>query len=566
VFEFNAEFFSEVSAAAKAMKPIPNSFFCVEKSKELAIQKFREKLQHRRAESPRDRLLYMGACMPTCFQTLRGRSDSSVEHSDSLFIVHSCPEKAFRHAVEILRAGHYVYQHQVIPVMQIYEMRLHAPMLHDKGNNRLGCIIVDWEVKESEVAGRLDRGQLAALCEEFPLWLYQQMHRRKHVEHRAVVTAAVKQKTRDLPGGDRKHSIHATFNVCSVPATDLYQILLDCITDSRQDLKNFKSKDPAVRAKAFVDQETGVDAIADHPELGFDEAGITGNTGVAMLFSRKRSDDPYPGLAYTRAFSEGCEHVFPQRLGVPTAPNPEPFPYLSPDGQHDLARLTDDQAVYLMYMASCSAARAGMVAPTAHSCERAQVQRIRTAARLPATSGSAPPQGGGASSVLQLLPTWFKEHVSKRPGQENVKAALCFAHSLKSLCVHGADPDLWHFTRYQHGAPCPVMLSDPEKPTAHYHHSNGIILAYNEALPDFVFTRCTHCAGPSETNPDVERVRSKDGRASKWLKLWEQGFKSVMDKAQTKTMQKVKADKMVSKRQKEFEEKEQMLLAAKRKK
>jgi hypothetical protein len=564
LYEFKQDFFLKVHSVAKKLEIVPGSFFRVEKSKELAVESFRRELQRRRALCPSDRYLYMGATMPSCFQTLRGRSDSAKEHSDSLFVVHSCPELAFHHAVDLLRAGECSFAHQVIPVMQVYEMRLHYPMLTEQASNRLGCIIVDWEVKESEVAGRLTRQELRDLCEEFPLWLYQQMHRRRHVENRAVVTAVVKNKTRDLPGGDRKHSIHAVYNVCGVPATDLQHILRDCIRDSAKDLRNFKSKDPEVRAKAFVDPETGVDRIGDHPELGFDEAGITGNTGVAVMFSRKRPEDPYPGLVHTVAFSEGCVHVLPQVNGVPTAPNPEPFSNLTPDGQHDLARLTQQQAVYYMYMASCSAARPGMVAPTRESTEGAQVRRIRTAAWQPATSVAPPSSSaaaggaGSGASVIQLLPKWFRDFVSGRGGQERPNAALGFANQLRHLDVKGADPSRWLVTHYHRGFPCPVLLSDPHQPSVHYHSSNGVILAYNESLPDLVFARCSHCSGLARTNDDVERVKN-----SSWVRLWEEGFKSVMEKAERKTLQRARADKAVKQRNRDYEEKQRVLQAAK---
>lgn len=565
LYEFRQDFFAKVHSVAKFLKPVPGSFFRVEKSKELAVESFRRELQRRRAHFRSDRYMYMGATMPSCFQTLRGRSDSAKEHSDSLFAVHSCPELAFHHAVELLRAGECSFAHQVIPVMQVYEMRLHSPMLTERANNRLGYLIVDWEVKESEVAGRLSRDELRALCEEFPLWLYQQMHRRRHVENRAVVTAVVKNKTRDLPGGDRKHSIHAVYNVCGVPATELQHILRDCIRDSAKDLKNFKSKDPEVRAKAFVDPDTGADRIGDHPELGFDEAGITGNTGVAVMFSRKRPEDPYPGLVHTVAFSEGCVHVLPQVKGVPTAPNPEPFSNLTPDGQHDLERLTQEQAVYYMYMASCSAPRPGMVAPTRDSTEGAQVRRIRTAAWHPATSGAPPSSssaaggaGGAASCVIPLLPKWFRDFVSRRGGQERPNAALGFANQLRQLCVKGADPSRWLVTHYLRGFPCPVLLSDPYQPSVHYHSSNGIILAYNDSLPDSVFARCSHCAGLAQTNADVERVK-----CSSWVRFWEEGFKKVMEDAERKTAQRARAESAVKKRNRDYEEKHTMLQAAK---
>ncbi len=173
------------------LRPPPGSYFRVERSKDRAIQSFREEVLRWRAANPNLRQLYAGATMPTCFQTLRGRSKSTKEHTDSLFFVHSSPEGALRlrHAEELLRQDEYVFNHQVIPVMQIYELRLPYPIITDRPNNRQAYIIVDWEVKH---LGKRGRGQadLEALCagEEFPLWL-RLPEERRHVEPRAVVTA-----------------------------------------------------------------------------------------------------------------------------------------------------------------------------------------------------------------------------------------------------------------------------------------------------------------------------------------------------------------------------------------
>jgi hypothetical protein len=575
VFEFDHDFFEEVAKAAAPLKPVSESFFRMEKSKEKAIQRFRDELRKRRAAEPSNRFLYAGASMPTCFQTLRGLSDSPEEghpkeHTDSLFVVHSSPEAALRHAEELLRKGCCVFNSQVIPVMQVYEFRLPHPMLSEQDNNRLGYLIVDWEVKESEVAGRLTREELEELCEEFPLWLYQQMEKRGHVERRAVVTATFKRKTRDLAGGDRKHSSHVIYNVCGVPTTTLQHVLRDCLQDSLHDIKKLKSKDPAVRASAFVDPQTGEDKIGEHPEIGVDEASFTGRTGVAALFSRKRAKDPYPGLSYTRAFSEGAEHVFPQRDGLPIARNPEPFADLSPDGQHDLARLTQEQAIYYMYMASCSIPKRGALSLTRKSCEGSQVRQIRTAAKQPATlvGGGGPPAAGGpggGSSILQALPKWFRDFVSGKRGRESPAAALGYSENIRRLGVEGADPSLWQLTHYHPGIPCPQMLSDPKAPMAHYHSSNGIIVAVNSRLPQCVFLCCTNCRGGVETNEDVERVRGGDGRPSRWFRLCEEGFGRVMAKAESKTAAREKADQMAKRRNCEHAERQRKLQEFKKK-
>jgi hypothetical protein len=168
--------------------------------------------------------------------------------------------------------------------------------------------------------------------------------------------------------------------------------------------------------------------------------------------------------------------------------------------------------------------------------------------------------------VVQLLPRWFGDCVSRgRRGCENHNAALCYSEQIRRLSVPGSDPSLWHVTRYHPGAPCPKLLSDPEGPMLHYHTNNGIILAYNEALPDSVFARCTHCPDLGLTSQDVEKVRGKDGRGSNWVRFWEEGFKAALENARKKPVQKVKVEKAVKKRNRDFDDREEQLRQAKRK-
>lgn len=565
-------FFAEVTRAVRPMRCLRGAFFKVEKTKDGAIKSFREELLRRRAKCPSNRFLHMGASMPMCYQTLRGRSGAKSEHTDALFIVHSAAENALHMAVEMLQNGHYVFRGACVPVEQVYEMRLHDNFLTEGPSaaasvNRLGYIMLDWEIKESEVRGRLTREQLAALCAEFPLWFYQKMVERGHVARRAVVFATVKQKTRAIPDkGDMKHSIHVLFHVCGVPSTQLQHVCKDVLRDYWADLRKFKDKSPDVRATAFVDAQTGEDKIGDFPCVGADAAPLSGSTGIAMLFSRKVAADPYPGLEYSCAYSEGVVHLFPMRRDAFSVPNPCPFQPPAVDGQHRLESLTKDQAVHLMYMASCSVPKDNMVAPTQRSRENAEVQQSRTAARHQATSrvgGVAPPAHGGAgsapvssASILSVLPEWFSSYIGRMSGKERPTAAKPFAEQIRRLGISGADPSAWCVTHYHPGVPCPKMLSDPT-PAIHHHSNNGVIVAVNGALEGVVFVRCTHCSCLSETNGDVERVRGRDhDQATNWIKLTEEGFKSVINKATKKTAQQARAEKMVKQKRMEHKQKE----------
>ena len=56
--------------------------------------------------------------------------------------------------------------------------------------NRLGYIMLDWEIQESKLIGRLTREEIQGLCREFPLWFYQQMHDKLLVDPDTFVTGA----------------------------------------------------------------------------------------------------------------------------------------------------------------------------------------------------------------------------------------------------------------------------------------------------------------------------------------------------------------------------------------
>ena len=573
---FDESFFKAVKEAARPLAPVSGSFFRVQKTKDGAIESFRSELQRLRAKQPDRKYLYLGETMPTCFQTLRGRSPGVAEHTDSLFVIHSAPENALRHAWAMLHLGHYTFNNALIPVCQIYEMRLSDSFLSGHcPDNRLAYIILDWELKESEVRGRLSGDEVHELAQQFPLWFYRQMHALGHVPSKSIVLATVKQKTRMLSGADVKHSCHVTFNVCGVPATHLQYVIRSCLAASAPHIKKFKTQ--VCSSAAFVDPKTGVDCIRDHPEVGLDlAAGITGNTGVAMHLSRKQPTDPYPALISLCAFSEGELHVFPRESGVLNPSGFHPPPVIGSHGfpEHDIRALTEDQAVNLMYQACCSVPKDNMVFPK--SADQAEVKQIQTAFKPhAATSEEGPPARGGPRSapspedVLPHLPAWFRDFLRANPkgeGRENARWASSYKNQIEKYNIQGADPSGWMVTRYQpdparpgSGCPCPTHFSDSLSPSLYYHRSNAVILGANVALPGAVYARCSECSCCSATHADVDRVRSHDGIPTTWVKLVEDGFKKMMADLERRAYVHQRAEKVVNSVCKKIVEKKEFM-------
>lgn len=555
------EFFAEVNKQVAAMSRIPGSFFIVDRVKDQAIARYRESLLARRRKHADDPYMYMGGSMPFCFQTLRDRTEHSDERSESLFVIHSSPEEGLHQAVDMLAQGQFYYdkENTCVRVSQVYEHRLHdhfiaAEQPSQVPKNRLGYIMIDWEVKESEVRGRLTPAQLGALYEEFPRWFYDAMLRDNHVARDAVVTATVKRKTRAIPpkkpGGapDVKHSMHVLYNVCGVPCTHLQFILRNVLRRHAADIRLFKDKDPEVRASAFVDKASGEDRIGECPFIGFDFANITGRTGIAMLGSRKSAGDPHSALVEKIAFSEGSVHVFPYKLGVE---NPMPFRPAPVDGQHDLAKLSKADAVHLMYSASCSVPKDNMVCPTRESMERSEVQQSRTAVTRHATSGKGvgPPArggpGGAGGSVVSLLPEFMRAYFTQKRCTERPTSAICYASEIKKMGVKDADPDGWMVTHVFPGGACIAQLSVKDRPSLHEHSSNGTILALNTAIPGVVFMRCTQCSKPGDTSEHVDRVRNACDCESNWYRVTAEGFERAIQDAESKTKQMQRSEDMV---------------------
>jgi hypothetical protein len=151
--------------------------------------------------------------MPFCFQCLRPKSEKNkCAFSGSLFFIFSTLEDGLRMIHMILGSGYYthegvrhefsqVYEHRLgsqffspdarHEFSQVYEHRLGSQFFSPDAqckSNRLAYILIDWEVEESRLGGRMTRSELQTLCLEFPLWFYKRMTELRLVDDDAFVT------------------------------------------------------------------------------------------------------------------------------------------------------------------------------------------------------------------------------------------------------------------------------------------------------------------------------------------------------------------------------------------
>ena len=125
--------------------------------------------------------------MPFFVQFLKPKptkDETRKPHSGSLFFAFSNYELGVRTCLEILRFGFTREEggSQVTSQFsQLYEIRVpdtFAPGGPD--HDRLGYMLVDWEVEESELKAedgsqRLSRYEVEQLKGQFPLWFYRQL-------------------------------------------------------------------------------------------------------------------------------------------------------------------------------------------------------------------------------------------------------------------------------------------------------------------------------------------------------------------------------------------------------
>lgn len=198
---FDEKFFGDVNRHVKLMKPTENCFFVAHGKKTEAIEAFKKEVESRRAKAKDDRFAYLGASSPFCVQFLlpRPKSKNVSPFTGSLFFIFSTYEQGLRKCVEILRHG-YVDHAASNPnfkfrrFTQLYEIRLRDGIFSDEADRNLGYLILDWEVEEPKLRRedgtmRLERHEIEALCQEFPLWFYRRLLSVGAVTRDAVVSS-----------------------------------------------------------------------------------------------------------------------------------------------------------------------------------------------------------------------------------------------------------------------------------------------------------------------------------------------------------------------------------------
>jgi hypothetical protein len=352
----------------------------------------------------------------------------------------------------------------------------------------------------------------------------------------------LKHKSRDLPDGDYKHSIHVVFECAGVPSTELKYVCHRVFEDFREYL------DESKRAKSF-------DCIPDDvlraaTWIGADIPTMGGHTGFAMMFSKKSAADPVPWLAARTVYHRGAVYALPSTTVGVTNPKPfSPAP-LKIGGGHDLSALSDDDALHLLYHASCSVPRGYTCRLSMQAEERAKTQQSRTAAKHHAVSKDGvggrqfPARRGDDAAPPSVLPGWMSIVLdgSKRY-TERVDSAQSYLKQLMKLL--GDEEKLrgsWVAVHVGNEAmPCPMMLSQ-DPPVKYAHTSNGAILAVLSGDDSVVYARCTACRLSKTTNPHVARVEKAQvtggdeatGDPSPWVKFTEKGLEDLVSMPRAK--------------------------------
>lgn len=172
---FDREFMDQVKHTVRHEPRVADQFYSHAHKKDLAVQKFEEMTQRRRADrGSSDPYSYLGCHMPLCVQFLLPKSEDSVSpFAGSLFFVFSTYELGLETCVEILRKDF-----RGTPFTQLYEVRLKSTPF--SSSSPLGYLILDWEVEESKLRDeenklRLERHEIEALRDSFALWFYRRM-------------------------------------------------------------------------------------------------------------------------------------------------------------------------------------------------------------------------------------------------------------------------------------------------------------------------------------------------------------------------------------------------------
>jgi hypothetical protein len=502
-------FFRSVQQRIATVAPICPEFHTVNRKKDDAVSEFRELLHRRRALPDSDPFDCLGAFMPFCFQCLKSKPQNAARASSSLFFCYATPEDAIIQMHDIMRTGSYRHGEVVFYFTQVYEHRLgvslRCPAPEPVHDNRLAYIMLDWEVYEGRLGGRLSHEEVARLCLSFPAWFCAQLFARGFVDSDRVVTAVLKQKSRPVDGHDLfKHSIHVVVECCGVPAAELAALCADIFRPYRSDIEACQ------RQRSF-------DPLSDDdlrsPWIGADLATMNGKTAFATLFSKKSRADPGAQLVHRVAYDSAGLHPSPH-VGLL---NPTPF---KPSVPHDLhppegaSQLPADRALWLLLQA-CYTVHKGHTCPLSLRAESlARNQQNRTVLKHHAVS-----EGGGPPPPLasSALPHWIRSVLDQTPGYRMRHDAA--VNYLKNIQAYRQEALEWSAVHVGQGAmPCPASLSmDP--PVRHQHRSNGVIIVFDPCSQDSVYVRCTSCRMGVSVNPHVSLVEDAAGRPTPWIRL-----------------------------------------------
>jgi hypothetical protein len=550
------DFFKALEARASPLEPVHGEFYVMHTRKTEAVRLYSRSLRAKRRQFPEKPYLYLGGAMPYMFQTLHPRPGSK-----SLFVIASTVEMGLRLAYSVIRLGYTVHCYEIIEVQQIYEMRpdyywlTETPQgeMQEISGNCVAGLILDWEVMLKDVEDRgVTREELEELADHFGLKFYQEMVEKGHVDRDSMVDIRRKFKSRPIQGGDWKISRHWIFNVYGVPSKDLHHVITRVMGKHQREIKLFCDK--ATRAEAFVDPETREDTLLRAWYCGFDFAGTTGRGGYAQLGSKKSYDDPDSALTTLTVCSGGSMHVFPRDSGRvnPVDFQPPPAEHRHPGIlEHRIAEMELQEAIELMYQASCSAFKPNMVAlteKTREDSERNQSKRdaeerqSRTAARHHASSGAPPPSGGARSSPA---PGSFQASLPRSVGayiagcKVRRESAKRYLQDILRVQIPVEDPALWDVVHLESKSnmPCIAKLASKENPTKWVHKNNGQILAVHPEFPGAFFARCTTCSCLGDTSPHMKRMESPFGVLSNWFKLTGEGFTLALEDAESKVRQ-----------------------------
>jgi hypothetical protein len=272
-----------------------------------------------------------------------------------------------------------------------------------------------------------------------------------------------------------------------------------------------------------------------------------GHTGFATMFSRKTTSDPCAQLVYRVVYHRG--EVYPMPPSTPNGvTNPKPFTPI--DAPHEPLKLSDGDAMWLLYQGCCSAPKRYMCQISKSGEISAKTQQNRTAARHHAVSGAVggvkrsplAPLGFVVGGSASPLPDWIKSVLgeSGRSYTERKDSAHSYLKQLLSLVAVQDDDNHddaikskecrgdWVAVHIDNGAmPCPMQLSQ-DPPVLHHHLNNGVILAVNsEDDGKAVYARCTACRHCVSVNEITERIM-KGNEPTPWVKFTQESLRDLM--------------------------------------